>query len=226
MPLNFDETNPADDASIPAYPANERAFRAQVKTFVEVEHHSDEGRHAFGLGNSTARDAIVTWGNGSIFFRNDVVSGEVTLQRYTGSAWQDVGPPANIPRLGSQSSFTVCQFAQWVEVTPSSGTGPGGVDEVAINLALSPNKWATIVADTEISNPVNPVSGYGTVVQLELVMDGTGGHTVTFDSNYRSASGVAPVVTSTASARTMLYLSYTRDGLVLVSSTPGFAAIT
>lgn len=68
MPFAWGETKPGDSDIVSQHPADERATRAVVKAFANVEHDQAEGRHKFGIGNTAARDAISTWVDGSIWF--------------------------------------------------------------------------------------------------------------------------------------------------------------
>lgn len=213
MPFNFDESNPSDNFLIPAAPANHRASRQAIKDSINVEHESTEGRHKFVKGDASAQSGITNWQNGSLFFRSDVVSGEVVLQRFTGSTWEDVAPPANVPRVDSQGQFTASQFAAWEEVTPT----PGTPDTLAVDLAASPLKWATLVGDTVLLNPVGSIASHGTVVSFDIVQGATA-FTLTYQSAYKAPGNVVQV--GGANTRTLLTLQVMPTGSVLVSSIP------
>lgn len=202
-----------------------RANNAAIETAVGREHEfstggTNSGRHAFLTGNNATRDAISNWVAGSIYFNTEVRSGAICMQRYSGTAWVDLDVfQSTLPRLNAQSQWTVAQFAAWASVTP----GAGSPDTLAIDLSLSPNKYATIVGDTIISNPTNAVASHGTVVRLILTMSGAG-HVITWGNNYRFANGVEPVVASANGAKTCVYIESQQDGTYLASTAPNVSA--
>lgn len=83
----IDETNPADDSSVSAYPANERASRTALKTLVEAHSSEATGRlkppattHAArdAIGDAVTDDAVFNWAAG-------------VVSRYNGSGWDEFG---------------------------------------------------------------------------------------------------------------------------------------
>lgn len=224
--MAWDKDLPDGDLDIAQCDDDIRANNTALETAMSVEHRfatggNQSGRHVFQSGGSAAIALLTNNATGSIAFRDDVRS-NFCLYYYNGSAYVPVmsGDPY-LPYTNEQSQFTACQVAQWQEVTPT----PGTPDTLAINTAGSPLKWATIVGDTIISNPIGTLSGYGTIVTLELIMDGTGGYTITFGSNYRAVGGVVGIST-TASTKTLLSLVRDKDGLWVVSTLPNYVAIT
>lgn len=203
-----------------------RANNAAIESAFGQEHEfstggTNAGRHKFGSGNSAAQAAITTWQNGSIYFRTDLRSGKIVLQRYSGSAWVDLDVyQTDIPRTDEQSPYTVTQWGTWASVTPGAGTP----DTLAIDLSLSPYKYATIVGDTIISNPTNALASNGTTCLLFLTMSGAG-HVITWGSNYRTVGGITPAVASASGAKTLVYIQSCQDGTYAVTTLPGLAAI-
>lgn len=231
MPFDFDELNPIDTFLIPAYPNNERNHRAAVKDMLEIEHDTAEGRHKFGIGDDTARDAITTWVVGSTWYSTQ--GGIDVFQQVVISVgpvvWHNVDARGggldsdldDVAHINEQSLYTVTQWSDFITITPSAG-GPG--DLVAVDCDLSPAQFVTIVDDTEISNPINILgTANSTTIMLELLMNGTPGHLVTFASNYRSPGGLAPSIDTAANARTLLFITQTRDAKFMVTSSPGLA---
>lgn len=198
-----------------------RANNTAIETALGAEHEfstggTNAGRHKFVSGNTAARDAITTWVSGSIFFNTEVRSSAICIQRYNGTTWDNLDLfQTTLPRLNEQSLFTVCQVATWASITP----GAGSPDTLAIDLALSPMKYATIVGDTIISNPTNAVASNGTNVILDLTMSGAG-HVITWGDKYRSANAITPVIASASGAKTRVYISSMQDGNYLVSTAP------
>ncbi len=215
MPFLPDINAPSDSSLIPSYPANARAHRTTLRDVIEIEHDFAEGRHKFvSVADDGAQDAITTWVDGSIIFRTDQFTGETTFRRYDGANWIDVAPPINVPRTddGTQTYFTAQQWATWVQVTPSGGN-------IAIDMELSPAKYATVSTDVVITNPTNMESAQSGVVLFELFMSG-GGHTISWGNVYIAANGFAPAYTDLTGRTNFFTLSTTRSGAVLVTSSP------
>lgn len=203
-----------------------RDNNAALETALGTEHEfstggTNAGRHKFGSGNSAAQAAITTWQNGSIYFRTDLRSGKIVLQRYSGSAWVDIDVyQSSLPRVNEQSPYTVTQWGTWASVTPAAGTP----DTLAIDLSLSPYKYATIVGDTLISNPTNALASNGTTCLLFLTMSGAG-NVITWGSNYRTPGGITPAVASASGAKTLVYIQSCQDGTYAVTTLAGLASI-
>jgi len=91
-PFDVDEANPADDAVVSQYPANERASRQNIVNMFEVEHHEGTGRHQIPAGNTAARDAITDWQQGSIFWNTQTSPRKIQRQTAAASpfSWEDL----------------------------------------------------------------------------------------------------------------------------------------
>lgn len=211
MAIGWDETSPADNGSIPAFPANERAFRAAVKAGYAYEHDSANGRHKFGYGNSTARDAITTWVDGSIWF---LLSGGVyKLQQRIGGAWEDILPPSQYADRDAVAGWTGYQYISTVTVNPTAGSP----NLLAVVASLASHRKSTLTADTKLSNPSTYGSNRMTVVTMEIYQDGSGGHALTFDTNYVFPGKVVPLISTAANSRSFLTLTRLDDGKWLVT---------
>lgn len=108
MAENIDKGNPADDASVSAYPTNERASRTALENLIGTEHSATEGRHSFAVGNTAARDSITNWQIGSIFF--NTITSPVTTQRVVSLGpvvWEDIGAPL-VPEI--EAGTIMCFF--------------------------------------------------------------------------------------------------------------------
>ena len=138
----------------------------------------------------------------------------------------DVGT-GDVARIDERSQFTRPSVAMFEDATLSLGTGPGGIDEIDIDLnGDRPALRATITGDTIINNPSNNVAGGSMTILLELTMDGTGGHTITFGTSYRAPGGtVSPPIGTAAAAVTHVYLTTMNAGGVAVSTVPTLTAI-
>ncbi len=207
MPFAFDITNPVDTFLIPNYPQNERDHRKAVFDSLEIEHDTAEGYHKFGIGDIAARDMVedemvigsvwlLTEGGISAFWSHLVSTGP--------PVWANTDARSDAPHLDEQSDFTGTQWATYDTITPT-GSFP---DEVAIDFALSPYKRVEITADSDISNPINllAASGKGATIVLDLTMDGTGGHAITFSSRYHTGGGATLQIATAADAITTIYI--------------------
>lgn len=224
--MAWDKTLPNGSANIAQGDNAIRDNNQAIETALGQEHEfstggTNAGRHKFVSGNAAAQSAITTWQNGSLFFRTDLRTGNIVLQRYSGSAWVSVDVyQLDIPRTDEQSPYTVTQWGTWAPVTP----GAGSPDTLAIDLALSAYKYATIVGDTIISNPTNALAANGTTCLLFLTMSGAG-HVITWGNNYRTPGGVTPAISAGSGAKTLVYIQSCQDGTYAVTTLPGLAAI-
>ena len=97
-PFDFDEANPADNALMSQFPANERASRDNIQDAFEVEHTEAGGRHRIGIGSTTARNAITDWVVGSIWINTSLTPTQLQYVSsigpvvFTGLADITVGP--------------------------------------------------------------------------------------------------------------------------------------
>jgi hypothetical protein len=198
--MAWDKNLPSGSADIGLGDNVIRANNAAIETALGAEHEfstggTNAGRHKFVSGNDAARDAITTWDEIDVF-------------------------QATIPRVDEQSEYTVTQWGEWASVSPVAGSP----DTVAIDLSLSPYKYATIVGDTLIQNPTNNVASHGTTVILQLTMSGAG-HVITFGNNYRSANGLDPVIADGNGEITLVYIQSIQAGAAyLVTTVPNMAA--
>lgn len=115
MPFNVDSPNPADDAIVSQFPANERASRENIEDWMDFEHNKTTGRHKIPRGSVAARDGITDWSQGSLWINSDVTPNQLQVQINPGSpfAWVDVGLlPAGViaPYAGSAapSGWLLC----------------------------------------------------------------------------------------------------------------------
>lgn len=223
--MAWDKNLPAGGVNIAQGDNAIRDNNAAIETALGQEHEfstggTNGGRHKFGGGDNAARDAITNWVAGSIWFNTQVRSGSICIQRYNGSSWANLDVfQTSLPRVNEQSPYTVTQWGTWASVTPGAGTP----DTLAVDLALSPYKYATIVGDTIISNPTNALASNGTTVLLQLTMSGAG-HVITWGNNYRTVGGIDPVVANGAGQVTLVYIQSLQTGTYLVSTAPNVAA--
>lgn len=210
-PVGTDKVRTVDDTM--------RSNQDAIETAIFAEHvfatgGDQTGRHKFGVGTTSARDALASqWVNGSIWFNTDLVSGFIVLQVYNSSSWVNVDVRSTgIPRLDAANIWTRGQSATWATSSPTTTFTPnfGGV---------YPNK-ITLTGDISIVNPTNkPVAGTYYTYTLEVVQDAAGGHTITsWGSDYIFPNSVSIPVSSAANARSMVYMTLLNDGKVLVGT--------
>lgn len=214
MPFNYDASNPADIGSIPAFPANERAFRAAVEGFIDVEHDPEEGRHKFGFGNSTARDAITDWVDGSIWFLLEDSVYRLQLYYAALGGWLYVQPPSKYADRTAVATWTASQASSVTTITP----GAGSPNTIAITSAAAPHRKVTLTANSILSNPTLFPANTSAEITLEVIQDGTGGRTLTFDTAYVFAGNAPPVIASAANAKSLLILKALDNGDWFVSA--------
>ena len=208
-PFDFDTSDPGDNDTISSYPADARAFRAEMEGWAGVEHEAASGRHKFGSGNDTARDAITDWAtSGALWFSDTASSGATTVRRYLqlriSSAWYRL-PDA---WLDLAQSWTAAQSAAYSTITYAASVAP--------DLALSNFYKVTLTGNISFINPTKKPSAGSYVI--EVTQDGTGSRTVTWSgSDYVFSFGSAPAATTTAGAIDLYYLTVRSDGKIHVS---------
>lgn len=220
MAFNFDESAPADTASIPGFPSNERSHRAAVKGMVNVEHDSDDGRHKFGQGDATARDAISTWVDGSIWLQTLGSYYQLMTKNTTLGGWIEVIPPSRYANRDAAGEWSLYQYSSATAITP----GGGSPNTIAIVAAGKPHRTVTLTANSKLSNPTAFTTSVSTTITLEVTQDGTGGWTLEFDTSYAFPGGAPPVIASAAGAMSFLSLTRTVSGLWLVTCAPDVKA--
>lgn len=97
--------------------------------------------------------------------------------------------------LSGAQSFSGGQRGQVSVVSFATG--------IALDFATSNNFQITLTGNTTLQNPTNVVSGQAGIV---TIIQGTGGNTMAFGSNwnYPGGSGSVPVLTTTSGARDVL----------------------
>ena len=92
MPFAIDVSNPADDALISGYPANERANRTTLKNIIIAEHDEASGHHKIPAGTKAARDAITDWPATGPFWLINSGTPPKQLQHRNASVWESILP--------------------------------------------------------------------------------------------------------------------------------------
>lgn len=216
MPFGYDESSPADTGSIPAFPANERAFRATVKSAIGVEHDDASGRHTFGYGDATARDAITDWADGAVWFLEEGSSYKQQMYETLLGGWVDTRPPAAFANRTEAGAWSAPQYATTATIIPGAGTP----NTIAVSAAASPHRKVTLTANSILSNPTFFASSASSMLVLEVHQDGTGGRTLTFGTSYIFAGGVAPIISTTASSISLIFIMRMDSGTFFLSCAP------
>lgn len=115
----------------------------------------------------------------------------------------------NVSQLDTAQTFTAAQRV-------ASNSLISGVS-VAVDASLSNLFNLTMIGDCELANPSNLVAGQSMLFVIK--QDGTGSHTLTFDTSYKFRQGITPVHSGTPDSvdlmscvfdGTNLYCSYNR----------------
>lgn len=221
MAIAWDELSPADTSSIPAFPANERAFRDAVKNAWDIEHDDANGRHKFGTGNAATRDAITNWVDGSVFLLSSGSAFKWQLYYAGLGGWVDVVPPSNYANRDAYAVWTLPQGSSIATITP----GAGAPMTIAVAAGVATHRKVTITANSILVNPSGFTASTSSVITLEVIQNATGGWTLDYDTNYVSPGGATPAIGLAANARSLLTLVRLDNGTWLVSAAASLAAI-
>lgn len=215
MPFDFDTTSPADSSDISLFPNNERNVRIAIDAWTDVEHTTVEGRHRFGVGTESARDAIpdADWVTGSVWYATDVVPGHYVAQVLDGAApanWQNVG----LVFADENNVWTAGQFG----VIDNKGTASGViVCDLATASAFAVEATGNITIS--VTNP--PDVDETAAFTIEVLQGGGGPHTITWTpGTFVFPFGLAPALTAVAAARDVFSCLVLQDGTILVSVLP------
>jgi hypothetical protein len=198
--------------------------------FVDNDEPQQTGRHKFQVAadvdilNTPQGGAPVL---GSIAFSTDQRTGYNVLVVWDGAEWApaDVNPtPNTLPRLDENHNWTASQNATWLPVSKT----PGDPDIVHGDMLSSPYRTLLVENDTLIAFPTPenmPAIGDGTILNMDLTIDGTGPHTITFGGEYVAQGGLVQIA-SGAGERTMLTFALLEDETpnrkVVVTSLPNY----
>lgn len=125
-PFNLDITNPTDTAAENVYPANERAFRDNTRSYINTEHDISSGHHMFPQLSTTARDAIVNWPNGALIYNTSVNALQLNVGTTVSPVWASVFLGNAIVGHVIVASGAYTLTSNSVKVTLVGGGGGGG----------------------------------------------------------------------------------------------------
>jgi hypothetical protein len=240
--MTFDSTKPDGGAPIAQGDNDIRdnqdavlAALAGEHVFVDQDEPQQTGKHRFQVDTDAELLNAPTGGApvaGSIAFSTDQRTGHNVLVVWDVNAdpdpaWVpvDVNPiPNTLPRLDENHNWTASQNATWLPVTKT----PGSTDTIHGDMLRSPYRTALIENDTLIANPTvenMPTVGDGTILSMDLTIDGTGPHVITFGAMYVAQGGLVQIA-SGAGERTMLTFALLVDETpfrkIVVTSLPNY----
>jgi len=202
-----------------------RANNTAIEAAMDFEHEFATGgvvtgRHKFQLATKATIDALTDpTVDGALALASDPrPNASLVYFDLTSGDWLyvDVGT-GDVARIDEIGSWTKMQSSLWDSVTPSGGF-------LAVNLAESPSKYATITTDITFSNPINPVASHSSNVMFMVTWSGAG-HTVSWGSEYVSSNGTAIPYSTGSGDITVFYMSRLQDGNTLVTSLSDVKAI-
>ncbi|MGB0972705.1 MAG: DUF2793 domain-containing protein, partial [Mycobacterium sp.] len=153
-----------------------------------------------------------------------------------------VGPSATGGWAGKDNNLALNLSGSWVFITPQEGLRVYAVDEDAA-LIWDGTRWAaiggrialtdgatidwdtadgtnvhvTLAGNRTMNAPTNLRAGQ--LYTLEVIQDGTGSRTVTWNAVFLWAAGTAPTLTSAGGARDLLMFVYNGTSLLELSRT-------
>lgn len=200
-----------------------RELNDSLETAIDLEHDfttggTQTGQHHFLRGTTAAQTTKASSSvDGRLLLANDVRSGERTPYVVESGALVPVTPGTDVPRIDEAQDWSAGQMGGVVAMTKSVGTGAGGIDELEWDLDGGNYFNATLTDDSIINNPSNNTGGQCSTYTIDIAQDGTGGHVLTFDTNFRAAYGAQPALLSGATKRSVLSITKLSDGLLLYS---------
>tara|TARA_R100001126_G_C4848331_1_gene160625 strand:- start:478 stop:978 length:501 start_codon:yes stop_codon:yes gene_type:complete len=109
---------------------------------------------------------------------------------------------------GDVQSYTAQQYFNQATLTADSANA------LAWNLSTQQVAIVTLTGNSQLDVPTNQQAGG--VYTVVIKQDGTGGHTLAFDSIYKFPNGSAPTITTTANAVDIV--SFVSDGSNMLGS--------
>lgn len=90
-PFKQDVTDPADNAIVAQFPANERSFRDNVNSYLNVEHDINTGYHQFQLLTTTQKTALTTPPPGMLVYDTTLGTCQINTGTSAAPVWSNVG---------------------------------------------------------------------------------------------------------------------------------------
>lgn len=160
----------------------------------------------YAIDNQCGQDIILTYGSGDTStigngLRRFVMCDGVDVLNFDSGADADsLGgiEASKFARRDVSNVFVGSQSSAWITVAEAPTT--------TINAAAGNHQRLTLTGNRAIAAPSSPVDGQE--MFLQVVQDGTGGRTLTWDSSFLHEGGVAPTLATTANARDLFLMVY------------------
>ena len=117
MPFDVDAANPADDAIVSQFPANERASRTDIAALIEIDHTEADGKHKKVTLPELASDPANVADTGFLYTKDDSTDTELFYEDAAGNVVQVTEDGA---MLGGFEATTSMLFYQ--DTAPSGWT--------------------------------------------------------------------------------------------------------
>lgn len=161
-----------------------------------------------GAGDDSAdgyrRGSLVLTDAGALYVCTDATEGAAVWQLFGAGAGDMLASEYDTNDDGTVDSADVAERVEEVVQTDSDSGAAHAFD-----LAAGTVFQLTLTNDCDLSFTNVPTGGFG--ITIELIQDGTGGHTVTWPLAVTWAGGTAPTLTTAAAAVDVIAL-YTPDG--------------
>lgn len=90
-PFNLDVADPADNAIVSQFPLNERTFRDNTNSYLNVEHDISTGYHKFQILSTTAKTALTSPPTGMLVFDSTLGVAQINTGTSGAPVWTTLG---------------------------------------------------------------------------------------------------------------------------------------
>lgn len=220
--MAWDKNVPAGSLKVNQLDDALRTQNAALETAVDAEHGfatggNQTGQHKFPIGTTAAREAVKGNANstaGRLFLVDDIRSGELVPFSHDDvtEEWLAIVPGDPVPRRNENQDWILTQYSTALAATNTPNTPPTP-DDLDYDILGSNFFTHILINDTLLANPTDTLgSGKMLHYTLQLTQNGTGGHVVTYDSNYVAAFGVQPDVNPTAGSTSLIHITRLTNG--------------
>lgn len=142
-----------------------------------------------GLGTTTVGDALATAASASAA---RTTLGEGTISTFDEATAAQFQANTSGKALSTDKVWTAADFTTLTDAST-----------VAVDMSTGFNFSVTLGGNRTLGNPTNTKNNQSGVISI--LQDGAGSRTLAYGSNWKFASGTAPVLTTTAAARDLLF---------------------
>lgn len=207
----FDKNRPLGSTPISQGDNLHRENYAALETALDAEHDfttggTQTGQHHFPVDTLAAVSALGTSSvDGRLLFADNVIASARVGYVVDATALYPIVPPDPWVKRDATQNWTVGQYGTRTAVTPAGGPPL----EFAWVLTDANFFTATLTGNTIIKPPTDALTtarmGSWTI---QLLQDGSGGHTVTFDTAaFLPANGAQPAVDPAANSYTLIHIT-------------------